>query len=57
MEFASEIRNLYPQKELAFVISTLQQDFIGNGLTPLCSRIGINAIVKFPAKGSQIPSP
>lgn len=57
MEFASEIRNLYPQKELAFVISTLQQDFIGNGLTPLCSRIGINAIVEFPAKGSQIPSP
>ncbi len=57
IEFASEIREFYPPKEVAFVISTLQQDFSDNLLEPLFSKIGIHGIMAFPALANQIPSP
>ncbi|MCP4115066.1 MAG: response regulator [Desulfobacteraceae bacterium] len=57
LEFASEIREFYPPKEVTFVISTLQQDFGGNRLESVFSKIGIHGIVAFPARAGQIPSP
>ncbi len=57
IEFASEIREFYPPKEVAFVISTLQQDFNDNRFEALFSKIGIHGIVAFPARANQIPPP
>lgn len=57
IEFASEIREFYPAKEVDFVISTLQQDFDDNRFKTVFAKIGINGIVAFPARANQIPAP
>lgn len=57
IDFASQIPKLDPPKELTFVISTLQQAFMGNKLGAVCTGIGVPEILEFPAEANQIPFP
>ncbi len=57
VEFALQLQQHYPLKEFNFVISTLQRAFIGNKLGTVCTGIGVQKILEFPAGAGQIPSP
>ncbi|ACN15782.1 two-component response receiver and regulator protein [Desulforapulum autotrophicum HRM2] len=57
VEFALQIQKHYLPRELTFVISTLQQAFMGNKLGSLCAGIGVQEIFEFPAGPKHIPSP
>ncbi len=57
IEFALQIRKHHPPKELDFVISTLQQAFMGNKLAAACTGIGVREILAFPPAPGHIPSP
>ncbi len=54
IDFVREIREFYPQKDLPFIISTMQNDFTEKTLEKECRDAGIDAVMKFPAKIPEI---
>ncbi|MBF0574162.1 MAG: response regulator, partial [Desulfamplus sp.] len=48
LDFAREIREFYSKKDLPFLISTRQKDFLDLNLTDKYSDCGINSIFRFP---------